>query len=250
MPFPLTLTYAKMRLQIPAEAADQDALLLASIEVARAALGRFVGQTVVVAPPDNAYIRMRESAMMIVTDIVQNEGKNVFGPHVATPAWQGMVSDLGNAAKLRVREGEEEEDEGFYESLKDTLRASGGLTITPDDDDRRLAFTPTWAATFKRRAGYSATRVITAAYVHLSGVESQSHLVTMPAMSESSAYVWVWFARPGYALRDVVVADVGSAYLAFGAGTALSVENMLGTVFVTQEKQLPPQWSNRVVSFK
>ena len=249
MAFPLSLEHTKLRMQIPLESADQDEHLRAALDASRAIMARFIGAAKVLNPGAD-YIRIREAALLIVIDIVLHQGGESLASDTV-PAWQRLLSDLGNAAKLqalRSQDGDGEED--VYDAIKGTLQASGGLTITPDDDSQRLTFMPVWAASFIRRAGYSIAPVVSAAEATAHGAESNSHVITMPPSVGPTAYVWLWLARPGLSIQAVDVQGIGDAVHQFGAGVALTVGGVLGTLFTTTSAQELAQWAGKAVAIK
>ena len=253
--FPLTLDALKLRLQIPIEADDQDQVLLAAIEVARALLWDYIG-AIATSPPSDSLVKVRAAAVMIAADFVNEGGINLYGFHTRggqprqTPVWMQMLAREARVARRRAIGGmQEEETVSVYQSLKSALRGMGNTVLTYDDAGETISIAPTRDAIFARRVGVHPNNTITAAVMAFAE-SSQSNEIVMPTFGANS-YVYVWLGKPGVSFQRLLVEvnpnDWSNAALVFGPASAMTYAGVLGTLFVSSELQQPNQWSGKKV---
>ena len=250
--FPLTLQYAKLRLQIPSEATDQDKLLIDSIEVAKHVLEQHILASTVNNPPPYARLRVREAGLLIAQELVLGGELHLYTPRVGQePVWLTLLAHELEEAQQATIDGEPEEEPtmSIYEQVKAILTASDGISVIPDDDAEKIRLAPTSTTDFVRKIGWSGNTAITEAIVATAPQPaSMSNQVVVPA-NTAPAHIWVWMANPGATL-DRVLVDRADARAQFGDRAELTVNGVLGALWVTTGLQVPSAWVGKTVTLE
>ena len=245
--FPVTLELAKRNLQVPAESTDQDQVILDHIEDARAILSNYISRTTVNNPPPESRINVRRAGLMVVRELYNDGGEHLFNPRVGfDPAWQLVLANEYSSYSV---DEEEVEEMSTYEEIDSVVEVGPGLRKVSDPDAMKITIVPTRAASFLRRIGWHGDASVTPVIISVSGNSSTSGQIVVPP-NTGQGHIWIWMADAAAPLDRVLVPGLGDARSQFGNPKAITVEDILGTLWVTTGPQRGSDWAGKTITLE
>ena len=194
---------------------------------------------------------------MLATDVIREGGANIYGRPLSgsrtTPLWMQVIARERRVASIQVLHGSREVDEvSVYEEMKQSLRASDGLSWDFDDASRTARITPTRGLEFMRRAGFAGNANITEAIILYGSSHSTTSTLTLPTLVAPSVYLWLWLGRPGATIERAIVSDVdggdpANITLNLGGPAVMEVSGQLGSLYVSRAQMQTSQLSGKLL---